>query len=107
MRLLFLMQVLFFHAGWPDDHSSFVPLATELAARGCLCGISCMPGYDRAKPLNPGVGFDWPDVAEVIDAGINALLIQSSETRVTLVLHDWGTIAGLWFQNNHPEKVPF
>ena len=42
-------------AGFPCDHSSFIPLATRLANEcGCLVGVSCMPEFDReGPPLRP------------------------------------------------------
>jgi len=99
-------EVLFFQPGWPDDHGAFAPLAREMAARGCLCGVSCFPSYDRSIPLK-NEGFDWPEVAAHCDAAATALLGRSTRkaTQVTLVLHDWGCVAGLWFAKNHSSKV--
>merc|ERR1712146_626772 len=74
--------------------------------RGCLCGVSCFPGFDRLEPLT-AEGFDWPHVAAHMLSAIDALLSRSScnLSQVTLVLHDWGCVAGLWFAKVHPGKV--
>ena len=51
-------EVLFFCAGFPCDHSSFIPLAASLAREpGVLVGVSCMPEYDHDVPLRPE-GYD-------------------------------------------------
>ena len=99
-------EVLFFQPGWPDDHGAFEPLACEMAARGCLCGVSCFPGFDRSVALKDA-GFDWPEVSSHCNDAIHALLERSTAgvSAVTLVLHDWGCIGGVWFAGDHPGRV--
>ena len=55
-------HVVFFCAGFPDDHSAFAPLAARLAAsRGCLVGLSCIAEYEREAPLRPQ-GYDLDEM---------------------------------------------
>lgn len=65
-----------------------------------------MPQFDRESPLRTQ-GFDFPDVVEVMLAGIETLL-QHSKVRadkVTLVLHDVGSIVGVMLANKYPDVV--
>jgi hypothetical protein len=101
-------KVIFLQAGFPDDHQSFVPLATLLAKSNndCLVGVSCMPGYDVPDPLKgpkPG-GYSFEDAMASIREGIQALRAQckggdDDDLELTAIFHDWGVFVGTMYVN--------
>ena len=93
-------HIVFLCAGFPDDHSSFIPLGRRLAAEGCLVGVSCMPEYDRDTPLRPQ-GYEIDEVAECFAQAVAALKVESraSQPKLTLVVHDWGSPFGFAHSN--------
>ena len=42
-------------AGFPDDHTVFLPFAKELSREGVLVGVMCLPGFDD----RPEDGVPW------------------------------------------------
>ena len=71
-------QIVLLCAGFPCDHSSFIPLAARLANEsGCLVGVSCMPEFDReGPPLRPN-GYDLDETARCFAQAVDALRAQS------------------------------
>ena len=91
-------EIVFFQAGFPDDHTSFLPLARRLAQEhGCLCGISVVPEYDRARAVRTE-GYDFHEVVAVMNEAVTALLSASANRdaqragQVHMVIHDWGSV---------------
>ena len=95
-------HVVFFCAGFPDDHSAFAPLAARLAAsRGCLVGLSCIAEYEREAPLRPQ-GYDLDEMAACFAQGVaalRALATRAGGHELTVVVHDWGIAPGFMFSN--------
>ena len=65
-------HVLFFCAGFPDDHSAFAPLAARLVAeRGCLVGLSCLAIVQQQGPKVaeiPAIQSEQQQVRSVLQA---------------------------------------
>jgi hypothetical protein len=97
-------KVIFLQAGFPDDHQSFLPLATKLTkSNDCLVGVSCMPGYDIPTPLKgpkPG-GYSFEDAIASVRDGIQALIAQCKvdAPELTVIFHDWGVFFGTMYVN--------
>jgi pimeloyl-ACP methyl ester carboxylesterase len=93
-------------AGFPDDHSSFTPLARRLAEHSnCLVGVICLPGYDDRpeKPwkTHPADGFTFTEWTVSLREAAKVLKSQSTHPKATFtgIFHDWGVVAGLMFTN--------
>jgi pimeloyl-ACP methyl ester carboxylesterase len=94
-------------------------MATAMAQRGCLVGVTCMPGYDRTEPWTKHPhGFTLEEILAACGGGIYALVAQSQvdieERELTCVFHDWGCLFGLVHANRvlkedvpslHPKQV--
>jgi pimeloyl-ACP methyl ester carboxylesterase len=97
-------RILFFHGGFPDDHQSFLPMASRLAqTQDCLVGVTCMAGYDGGEPYKtrPG-GYSLDELVASMREAIQVLSQQSSSSdtkKLTCVFHDWGVVIGLIYTN--------
>ena len=91
-------------AGFPCDHSSFIPLARHLVDHGdCLVGVACLPDYDRDQPLRPE-GWDLHEMGTCFSQAVAALQGQASTRpgvgKLTLIVHDWGIVPGFMHSNS-------
>mmetsp|Transcript_49724 Transcript_49724/g.151365 ORF Transcript_49724/g.151365 Transcript_49724/m.151365 type:complete len:348 (-) Transcript_49724:15-1058(-) len=99
---------VFFCAGYPCDHSSFVPLAQRLvdAEPRCFVGVGCLPEYDRVgvrgeAPLKPE-GYDLEEMSRCFEQAVTAFLAEAGSGRspkLTVVVHDWAVPPGMYFSN--------
>ena len=93
-------------AGFPDDHSIFVPFASRLAEENdTLVGIICIPGYDD-RPERPWTehnkdGYSFDEMVSSFRDAAMKLLAETSEQNPTFtgIFHDWGVFPGLIFTN--------
>ena len=96
-------NVVFFCAGFPCDHSSFIPLAAYLANEcGCLVGVSCLPEFDRVGPPLRPEGYDMDETTTCFGQGVDALLAQATAAtpKLTLIVHDFGIVPGFMYSNS-------
>ena len=86
-------HVLLFLSGWPDDKRAWTPTAQAVASDEIMCGVICMPGYEDVASARKGIpgGFDIEDVVTIVEKTVEKLLQHASCSKLTLVLHDWGT----------------
>jgi pimeloyl-ACP methyl ester carboxylesterase len=103
-------NVLFFHGGFPDDHSVFLPLAKQIAStQDCLIGVSCMPGYHLEEPWNfKPEGFTFNEMTQCCHDAIQTLMAQSScrDARLMCILHDWGVLVGIQYVTQRQGTMP-
>ena len=101
--------------GFPDGVEPFTPMAKRLASNGCYFGVTCFPGYDFGRYNEPGSnyhrdGYRFKEVASAVREAASQLLGEYSKTDdgkhsecknpdYTLILHDWGTVAGAVYAN--------
>jgi len=84
--------------GWPDNHSLWEHLAGSLS-ESYLVGVICLPGYDELHEY-PAYGYSFQDWTVSLKAAATLLLQQSKkDVPLSLVVHDWGCIAGTMFAN--------
>ena len=99
-------EPLVFISGFPDDQlSACAPLVDQLKEEYLIIAI-CFKDFEltaseinKAKPW----GYSFPELDRMLDATINHNLGNS--TNFTLVIHDWGSILGLIYENKRPERV--
>mmetsp|Transcript_82909 Transcript_82909/g.161491 ORF Transcript_82909/g.161491 Transcript_82909/m.161491 type:complete len:337 (+) Transcript_82909:52-1062(+) len=98
-------QLVFCQAGYPDNHSAFVPLARRLAEEcDCFVAVSCMPEFDLAEgsSLQRPAGYSHDETALCFGQAVAAFRKQatsSPKAPLTLVLHDWGVAPGTIYAN--------
>ena len=89
-------HTVLFCAGFPDDCSTFLPLAQRLSSDcNCLCGVTCMPGYDTHDNLKPQ-GYTFDEVVASLREATKTLRALSTNTsaQLTGIFHDWGSLVG-------------
>jgi pimeloyl-ACP methyl ester carboxylesterase len=102
-------NVVFFCAGYPDDHGSFSALAERLAREAnCLCGVACLIGYDGYKPWTSyrSQGYSFEEMTSSLRAAAKKLRQESTcpKPKYTTVFHDWGSIVGSRYTNQALEE---
>lgn len=113
-------EVLYFQPGFPDTQWAFVPLAKEIveASQGrFLAGIGCMPEFDRVagvagaektQALKPE-GYNMEEITRCFAQSVDALLEEKRSknaiAKLTIIAHDWGSMAATCYANTHSEKV--
>jgi pimeloyl-ACP methyl ester carboxylesterase len=102
-------EQLFFIHGWPDDPSLWDAQVAYFSQRGYRCLRVTMPHYggrqdagangDLAAPTGFFPDCDWgalcPRLAEAVRENCDG-------RRVTLVIHDWGSVWGFYLQQFAP-----
>ncbi len=92
-------------AGFPDDHTIFLPFAEALGEHGIMAGVMCLPGYDDRPEdgipwsSHPRAGFTYDETAKAVREASKALCDTSTYEKPELIgiFHDWGVIAGsMW-----------
>lgn len=111
-------QLIFLHAGYPDDHQPFLPLATKLAfEHDSLVGIACLPGYNDPDPLAGGYkpgGYTFEEVLTATREAVTTLRAQQQQLssdvathkKIHYIFHDWGVVIGSIFVNRILEEGP-
>ena len=102
-------KVLVFLAGFPDNEISawgevletirLSPQASTDYRILCLC----LPDFEDSAVPKPW-GWSITEIAEMLDNTINHY-ITSPSAQIYFVLHDWGSIFGLDYQNKYPLRV--
>ena len=105
-------EQLFFIHGWPDDPSLWQQQVEYFVRKGYRCLRVTMPHYAGredaavAGDLESATGFfpdcDWGAVSLRL---AEALREHCQGRRVTLVVHDWGSVWGFSLQMLAPELV--
>lgn len=83
--------------GWPDTHEIWEQQVQHFKHTH-RCVRFTLPGFDDPSTR----GFSVSQVVEQILAVVNGV---SPNSKVTLMLHDWGCLFGFHFAALHPEKV--
>lgn len=95
-------------AGFPDDHTIFLPFGKALSEQGILVGIMCLPGFDDRPEdgvpweSHPRGGFSFDETATAVREASKALKKFSTYPQTpefTGIFHDWGVIAGTIWAN--------
>jgi pimeloyl-ACP methyl ester carboxylesterase len=105
-------RIIFFCAGYPDDHSAFSPLAARLAKEAdAFCGVTCLAGYDDCveKPwasFRPqGYGFEeWVQALRTAAKTFRQASNCNDKVVFTTIFHDWGSLAGSLYTNRAIEE---
>jgi len=91
-------HVVVFCAGFPDDCSTFQPLARRLAAEdpNYLCGVTCLPGYDNHHDNFKKDGYTFDEIVASLREATKILrnLATNNSCQLTGVFHDWGSLFG-------------
>jgi len=100
-------------AGFPDDHTVFLPFAKALSEEGkLLVGVMCLPGYDDRPEdgvpwqSHPREGFSFDETARSIQEASKALRGISTHDSPEFIgiFHDWGAFSGtIWAQRLEQE----
>jgi pimeloyl-ACP methyl ester carboxylesterase len=100
-------------AGFPDDHTVFLPFAKALSQEGnILVGVMCLPGFDDRPEdgvpwqSHPREGFSFDETAKAVREASKALKGISTHERpeFTGIFHDWGAVSGsIWAQQVEQE----
>lgn len=104
-------------AGYPDDHSNFLPFGEKLASRcnGIMVGVMCLPGYDDRPEdgvgweTHPPEGFRLDEWTRAVGAAAKTLVGLSTYTKgkpeFIGIFHDWGCVPGTeWAQQVEHES---
>ena len=98
-------------AGFPDDHSIFLPFAQRLAKEGdCFVGVMCLPGYDdrEEKPwtTHKKGGYTFDEMANTVRNAVKVLRAESTSEGAKLIgiFHDWGVVGGSMWANRSIEE---
>jgi len=90
--------VLFLH-GNPTSSYLWRNVIPHVAATGARCIAPDLIGMGASD--KPDLAYRFEDHVRYIDAFIEALGLS----RVTLVIHDWGSAIGLHWAHRHPDRV--
>jgi len=106
-------RILLLAAGYPDDHSVFVPLASRLAAEqpDCITAVTCLPGFDNdTEDDNDGTpqpqdsyhtprpdGYTFPEIAAALREAAKVVKRQNPHAHLSVIFHDWAVVPGLLF----------
>jgi pimeloyl-ACP methyl ester carboxylesterase len=115
------VNVLFFCGGFPDNCSTFQPLAerfcmmnNETSNSRMICGVTCLPGFDTHHN-NFKIGYTFDEMAVSLQAACKVLLTtvnenfvskQSIMIKLTGIFHDWGSYAGAMVVNRCNHNTP-
>lgn len=89
-------SLVFIH-GWPDTALLWDAQVAALARR-YRCVRFTLPGFER--PSRRAWSFE-----ELVSRTRRIVETACPGERVTLVLHDWGSVLGWWFAARHPELI--
>jgi haloalkane dehalogenase len=66
------------------------------------CVAPDLAGMGHSDPLAPGSRYTFAEHAPIL---ANVLRVLGVDERVTLVLHDWGSVLGFHWARHHPERL--
>ena len=100
-------EVLVFLAGFPDDFlTGFAPLFDDLK-RDYFIISTCLPqlGTNTTIP-NKKWAYDFHELVPMLHHTITRLTPSCSKTKkINLIIHDWGSIVGMHYENAYPETI--
>ena len=104
-------KVLVMLAGFPDDETSswgdvLLYLQTSKSFRDYRIMCCCLPDYEKGsvgKAKKPW-GYTIDECVALLKSTIDKH-VPNSRQKVTLVLHDWGSLVGQLYENRFPERV--
>jgi pimeloyl-ACP methyl ester carboxylesterase len=110
------VDVLFFCGGYPDNCSTFQPLAQRFCNNNdIICGVTCLPGYDTHHN-NFKSGYTFDEMAVSLQSACKLLLTtvhehfesnkQSVDVHLTGIFHDWGSYVGAMAVNRCNHDAP-
>ena len=97
-------KLLVFLAGFPDDTTSgWGDSIEQLRKTGKFRMIFlCLPGYHSSNPPKSW-GHNFDELIIMLDRTVNNLI--GEKAKFDFVVHDWGSIIGLLYQNKHPDRI--
>ena len=84
--------------GWPDTHRVWSRQVAFFQAR-YRCVTFTLPGFGDTRMA---AGYSLDEVTDTIRQIVDAV---SPDSKVILMLHDWGCVFGYQFAMLHPERV--
>jgi pimeloyl-ACP methyl ester carboxylesterase len=104
-------RIIFFCPGYPDDHSSFSPLAARLAKElDAFCGVTCLAGYDDSPEKSwtsfRSEGYTTEEWVQALRTASKIFRQEATHDKVvfTNIFHDWGSLVGCTFANRVLEE---
>jgi pimeloyl-ACP methyl ester carboxylesterase len=104
-------RIIFFCPGYPDDHSSFSPLAARLAKElDTFCGVTCLAGYDDCPEKSwtsfRSEGYTMEEWVQALRTAAKIFRQEATHDKVvfTNIFHDWGSLVGCTFTNRVLEE---
>lgn len=92
-------------AGFPDNHEAMIPLAQRLKQ---TAAVICLPGYDDRNMYPDGYTID--DWVACFHSAKHVLQKRfpnaSNKQQFSVLVHDWGVVAGTCFVNRYAEEEP-
>ena len=102
-------EILIFLAGFPDNQiCGFEPLINELK-ESYYCISLCLPGletmdddyYNRYRLWH----YDFDELDDILYNTINKYIPYNSNKTFTFIIHDWGSVVGMRYQNKYPKNI--
>ncbi len=84
--------------GWPDTHRLWDATVEALKDR-YRCVRFTLPGFDLSRP---GRAYSLDEVVRTI---LEVVVAVSPDSRIVLLVHDWGCLYGYQFAMQYPERV--
>jgi len=87
-------RIILMCAGFPDDHSSMIPLARRFSLFSqCFVGVTCLPGFDKIRYKE---GYTFQEWVYSLREATKVLRAHSRRrtAKLTFIFHDWACIAG-------------
>lgn len=102
-------EIIIFLAGFPDNQScGFEPIIKALKEH-YYCISLCLPGleemdeeyYKRYRLWH----YDFDELDDILHETIGQYVPHDSKKKFSFVLHDWGSVVGMRYQNKYPNNI--
>lgn len=99
-----------FISGFPDSEVSgwgnLIDLLCQNSSNDCYCLAMCLPGYEKNGYMKlKRWGYTFNELVDLIHSTICHYIPQYNEIQVHLVIHDWGALLGLLYENKYPQRI--
>ena len=98
--------LVFIH-GFPDTVDVWKDQIECMSEKGFRCLALALPGFagreQAAQFSHSRWGYGFTTLADAMAKAIRDGL--NDESKVTLVIHDWGSLLGFWLQNRYPHLI--
>lgn len=95
-------ETLVFLGGWPDDSlSAWSPIFEILKEKYRLVSL-CVPQFETNCTEIKKWGYSFDELSNMMDRAIHQ---AGCDSPFTLIIHDWGSIIGMLYQKQFPDKV--